>query len=679
MEITKEEKERKTKIPKGWLTRIREKGFRLHPLCFMAVWTVILTLYMELWNQKGIASLCEWIGDRPVAFGINLLIVLATLSPGLLLKRRLFYCTLVSLLWILGGTVNGVILTQRITPFTINDFDVVQTGLGVLPNYFSNKELYAMVGGLLFTVLILIVVFFKAPRAKERKLLRGAALTVFCVAAMVAGSEAALKAGEISNVFQNLGDAYQKYGFAYCFGSTWLNRGVTKPLNYSQERILKVLDNIEEEADWDSEIPRRLPNIIYVQLESFMDPQYIQWLECSKDPLPNWRRIKRRGSDGFLTVPVVGAGTSNTEMEVLTGMRIRFFGPGEYPFETILKKTTVETAAYNLKDLGYATHALHNHRGVFYGRNQIYANMGFDDFTSLEYMLNVTKTPKNWAKDKVLTEEIMAALKSTEGRDFVYTVSVQGHGKYPTKKIYENPDVQISSNDPSISQGRLNQLEYYVQQVHEMDEFIGELTDALSQWDEPAVVMFYGDHLPNLNIEKNELSNRDLFQTEYVMWSNFRMRQKDQDLYAYQLSAELFRQLNIHTGIMTQFHQTQQERTSYISNLKALQYDMLYGKKYIYGEQGPPEATNMKMGIRDIVVTNVFSAGGRWYVEGENFTPYSEVTVDGEILDTDYISQTLLLVNGVDRLPKASQIQISQVEKYREVLSVSPETLPKAQ
>ena len=670
MEITKEN-EKQNEIQEK-----KRKQLWNYPLCRIMALAVGMTLYMEIWNQKSLGGLWNFIGNRPVAFGINLLIVLATLVPGFLFRRRIFYVTFMSLVWIIGGTVNGVILTQRITPFTINDFDVVQTGLGVLPNYFSNTELYAMAGGIIATVVILVIVFCKAPKVEKRSLWKGALITAICVAAALGGTEAALRQGELSNVFNNLGDAYQKYGFAYCFGSTWLNRGVTRPSNYSQERMLGVLDNIEEERDWDSEAPNRLPNIVYVQLESFMDPQYIKWLECSEDPLPNWRRIKRRGSDGFLTVPVVGAGTSNTEMEILTGMRIRFFGPGEYPFETILKKTTVETTAYSLKELGYATHALHNHRGVFYGRNEIYANLGFDDFTSLEYMLNVTKTPKNWARDEVLTDEIMTALQSTEGRDYVYTVSVQGHGKYPTKKVYDEPEIQIQSNDPTVSQERLNQFEYYVQQVHEMDQFIGELTDALSRWDEPTVVVFYGDHLPNLDIEKNELTNRDLFQTEYVVWSNFRMRQKDQDLYAYQLSAELFDQLGIHAGTMIQFHQTQQERTSYISNLKALQYDMLYGQRYIYGEKGMPKPTDLKMGIRDIVVTNVFSSAGKWYVQGENFTPYSEVTVDGEILDTDYISENLLLVNGVMTLPDASQIQISQVEKYRVVLSVSPETLP---
>ena len=40
----------------------------------------------------------------------------------------------------------------------------------------------------------------------------------------------------------------------------------------------------------------------------------------------------------------------------------------------------------NLKELGYSAHAIHNHRGAFYYRNTVFANMGFDTFTCLEYM-----------------------------------------------------------------------------------------------------------------------------------------------------------------------------------------------------------------------------------------------------------------------------------------------------
>ena len=84
-------------------------------------------------------------------------------------------------------------------------------------------------------------------------------------------------------------------------------------------------------------------------------------------------------------------------------MSTRLFGPGEYPYRTCLMDKTVESVAYDLKEHGYAAHAIHNHRAAFYSRNRVYADLGFYDFTGLEYMPKVSVTMKNWAKDRVLT------------------------------------------------------------------------------------------------------------------------------------------------------------------------------------------------------------------------------------------------------------------------------------
>ena len=40
-------------------------------------------------------------------------------------------------------------------------------------------------------------------------------------------------------------------------------------------------------------------------------------------------------SSGELTVPACGAGTANVEFEVLTGLSVKFFGPGEYPYKAV--------------------------------------------------------------------------------------------------------------------------------------------------------------------------------------------------------------------------------------------------------------------------------------------------------------------------------------------------------
>lgn len=643
-----------------------------YPIVNIILLALALTFVIESMNRGGPGGCLSFIADSPEVFLYNGLILLAMLSVGLLFKRRVFLYFVVSATWLILGGVNGVILTFRMTPFTTADLSLLETGLGVLPNYLSNGEI-ALVGiGVALLLAALVLLFLRGPKCK-RYSFKKSLLTVILVALSLAGAtQLGLSQSWISTIFGNLGYAYKDYGFTYCFINTWLNTGITMPANYSEEMIDSLCKEIRKSTDANAlgllATKKQTPNIVFVQLESFFDPDTVPWLELSEDPIPNYHRLEKQFSSGYLRVPVIGAGTANTEFEVLTGMRSRFFGPGEYPYKTVLKKNTVESVAYNLKNLGYGTHAIHNHRGVFYGRNEVYKNLGFDTFTSLEYMVNAKMNPRKWAKDDVLTEEIMLALDSTKEKDLVFTVSVQGHGKYPTKKIYTTPKITVGGiEDPK----ERNSFEYYVNQINEMDDFVGNLTDTLQKYKEDTVVVFYGDHLPSLGLDNKDVECGDIFETRYMIWSNFRMRKIDTDLRAYQLSATLLGRLGIEEGIITKYHETQQGKPDYLENLKALQYDMLYGKKYCYGGVSPYKPIDMRMGVRDIRITGAMEIDGHKYIKGENFTPYSKITVDGEILDTVFLdSATLRVPDGTD-ISDISKLKISQVEKNNAVLSVT--------
>ena len=54
-----------------------------------------------------------------------------------------------------------------------------------------------------------------------------------------------------------------------------------------------------------------------------------------------------------------------------------------------------------------------------------------------------------------------------------------------------------------------------------MDNFVKELTDALADYPEDVILVMYGDHLPTMGLTVEDLKNKYLFQTEYVMWDNF--------------------------------------------------------------------------------------------------------------------------------------------------------------
>ncbi len=412
--------------------------------------------------------------DEPLAFLVDVLIVLVTLSPAFFLRRRAFWCALVSFLWLVAGGVNGFILLNRMTPFTVADLTVFETGLDTVPNYLSTGYIVLLTAALLVVAVGLTLLFWKGPRSSQpvrTRFLTGAGALAVSGTLTGGACAVAFAMGDLSDQFANLAFAYEDYGFSYCFLQTWLNRGIRRPDNYSRTTVEKIRQQVEEKTAASTAVPQTDVNVIFIQLESYIDPSMVQGLELSEDPVPNWTALKEQYTSGYLTVPVVGAGTANTEFEVLTGMSSRFFGPGEYPFQTCLTDQTVESVAFDLKANGYATHAIHNHRAAFYSRNEVYPNLGFDDFTALEYMPTVAKTPTNWAKDGVLKDQILQALDVTEDQaDLVFTVSVQGHGKYPTEQMLENPAITVEAcPDEEYHYA----MEYYVNQIHEMDAFVG--------------------------------------------------------------------------------------------------------------------------------------------------------------------------------------------------------------
>lgn len=163
--------------------------------------------------------------------------------------------------------------------------------------------------------------------------------------AYVGLTDVAIDKRVISNYFGNIAFAYEDYGFPYCFAASIFNTGINQPAGYSEETMAEINKDGCLNVSETSRSKEELPNIMFVQLESYFDPTEVEWLRFSEDPIPNLRKLYADYSSGYFKVPSVGAGTANTEFEVLTGMNMRFFGPGEYPYKTYVKTTPLESAA----------------------------------------------------------------------------------------------------------------------------------------------------------------------------------------------------------------------------------------------------------------------------------------------------------------------------------------------
>ncbi|MEA4965452.1 MAG: LTA synthase family protein [Oscillospiraceae bacterium] len=615
------------------------------PLLRVPALALGLTLLIELLNHRclsvGFRSFFRFLAVHPWAFLVDFFLIALTLLFSLFWRRQRFSCLLLSCCWLTAGLINGYIQLKRSAPFTVPDMAELRAALDTLPNYMPawGIVLLAIAAAALLAGLVLL--FLRGPREQlppERRLIRAIAATLAAGACLAGCWAMGFQTNQLSKTFMNLTSAYDSYGFSYCFLQTWLNRGVHRPASYSETKMEKIRDEVDMTPDSDAEDV----NVIFIQLESLLDPQEVDGLSLSADAMPNLRSLKQTCSSGYLLVPVVGAGTANTEFEVLTGMSCRFFGPGEYPYEAKAQKVPIDSIAYDLRDLGYTAHAIHNNRATFYNRDEVFSNLGFDDFTSIEYMPETEKTPNGWATDEILTSQILQALDETEeARDFVYTITVQCHGSYGTTQL-EDPAILVEACPDNIDQ---NAMEYYVNQLRETDAFVGELIAALTAREEKTVVVLYGDHLPSLGLNANQMESGSLFKTDYIIWDNLGLETKKQNLCAYQLSAEVLSRLEISGGFLSRFHQQRQESASYLSDLKAIQYDLLYGSDYLTPTIGVRNATNLQMGVTKATIRGLVRGDGYFYVLGENFTPYYHVSEGEKLLNTTYLSGELLRVD----------------------------------
>lgn len=618
-------------------------------LILQALGCAVLYFVIEAICRHSFTEAWTYMTTRPLVFAYNAAFIFTTMLIVYLFRKRIFWRIFVGSLWLFLGIVNGVLLLNRVTPFTGPDVKNLTDGLSIAKKYLTHTQM--TIGAVLLgiAVLILLIILIRSPKYRGKlKYKVNIPLVLVGVLAFGGITQLALEKRVLSNYFGNIAIAYEDYGYPYCLATTIFNTGISAPRDYSKseiKRIEKSEENLPETKEGSH------PNILFLQLESFFDPTLVNYLELSEDPIPNFRKLMKEYSSGYYKVPSVGAGTANTEFESITGMSLHYFGPGEYPYKSILKETTCESAPYVLKNLGYTAHAVHNNEANFYGRRSIFPNLGFDTFTSAEYMKDENqKNPLGWTKDSVLTDEIVKCLDSTEGPDYVYTISVQGHGDYPSEPVLENPEITVSG---APTDELNNKWEYYVNQIHEMDNFVKELTDKLADYPEDVVLVMYGDHLPTMGLTVEDLKNKYLFQTEYVMWDNFGLKKKNENLAAYQMAAEVMDRVGIHEGTVFRYHQARRNTRNYQVDLETLQYDLLYGKRYSYGESGesPYLRTRMRMGIYDVTLDSIqciSEADHTYYIKGTEFTPSSEIKLNGEWYDTVYINPTTLMITGTE-------------------------------
>ncbi len=636
-------------------------GFRKRAVEWISRYMVLLHIplacmivfAMEWMARHSFAAAWTFVLDHTKAFLYNAYLVYVLLTPVFLVRRRTFLRMVLSALLLLLGIINGIILLNRVSPFGYTDIAMVGDLLTMQnTNYFSARQGAMAVAGIAIYAVLMVLLFRREkPQHVKTPLFVRLILVIFCFVSIPWVTGFLQQRGALSAYFGNLAQGYADYGYLYGFGNSVFNLGMDTPRDYTAAHTKAILDDTDMgKTSLTTEEP---VNVVLILLESFYDVGEASFIRTDKDPTPVFHELEQRFSSGHLTVPVVGAGTCDSEFEVLTGMSVQFFGPGEYPQKTVLKQTDVESVADIFAAEGYRSHVVHNNGANFYSRRNAFSMMGFDTFTSKE-MLDITEYNPlgSWPTDDILTQATVDAMDSTPERDFVYTISVQTHGAYPSYRVYDDPQIAVTCVDKSEEVSC--QWEYYINVLHDEDRWIGEYLAALDARGEPTLVIMFGDHLPTMGLRESEVATGDLYQTKYVTWNNFGMKKQDRDLTTYNLMPVFMDRLGIHGGTMVNYNQSRTARgvepgsPAYMSDLEYLQYDLLYGKRYAYDGEDRYPASDIVMGIHDITIDEVYTYDGRVHIFGDNFTKWSKVSVNGENVSTTYESGQHLSVKAAD-------------------------------
>lgn len=627
-----------------------------HPNLHLVISAAVMNLIIETLGRHSLIAAIKFIIDFPLQFLLGVLIVGVTFALSFIVPRRRFAYTFAALIWFGLAVANCIVLCFRVTPLCAIDFILLKSTFSIIGYYLTVWQIVLVAAAILIAVAGVVYIWIKSDPVKRgaRKVIK--AVTAFVVAAGITVGFAA-----VNSVFAEstgfLPDDYRTNGFTYSFCATFFDRGVDMPADYSEEKVKSVCEKILSAVpDRENAVASDMPNIIFVQLESFMDISRVKGLELSEVPTPMFTRLKSNCPHGELIVPVTGCGTANTEFEILTGMNVRDFGSGEFPYDTVLQTVPCESIASNLSRIGYKTHAMHNNNATFYGRDVVFSALGFDTFTSVEFMEGVTYNSIGWAHDSVLTREIEKSLDSTAEKDFIYAIAVQTHGKYPSDYTGGSIKAFCAGTDSGFGK-RLAEIEYWINEAREVDSFIGELTRVLSERQERTVLVLFGDHIPDIGLSVGDMDNGSIYKTDYVIWDSSTcvpavdmetlspdlweyddVPKQSYQLYPYVLDSVGFDMSGF--GVVSVLDAYLYNTENYRDMLKLLEYDILYGK--CYSSENGYSFSDISYGTCDIVIDSVSLDRDMLTVRGSGFTPFTEIVVGENTVPTEYISESML-------------------------------------
>ena len=135
----------------------------------------------------------------------------------------------ISLFFLLFAIVNFVIRTFRTTPLRAVDFRVAKSVMTIVNMYMKPWQIILSIIAIIAVVLFLVVLWIKTKKIRPKYI--RSILAILLVAALAYGSMTGARSiGAVATHFDNVTNAYTKYGLVYCFGLSLSTTAFPNPM-----------------------------------------------------------------------------------------------------------------------------------------------------------------------------------------------------------------------------------------------------------------------------------------------------------------------------------------------------------------------------------------------------------------------------------------------------------------
>jgi phosphoglycerol transferase MdoB-like AlkP superfamily enzyme len=316
---------------------------------------------------------------------------------------------------------------------------------------------------------------------------------------------------------------------------------VEKPEGYSAEEAAKIMAEYPSDPAPKTTVPtKQQPNVIAIMNESFSDLGINGELKTSGPYMPYFYSLKDDAIHGVMHASVFGGGTANTEFEFLTGSTMGFIPFRTVPY-TIYIRDKTPSLATTMKSSGYCGNiAFHPGNVTSYNRDNVYPNLGFDEFISLDKLVKPERI-RAFVSDsydyKVIEEQYEKHRKSGEKTPFfLFNVTIQNHGQYMTANGMVPRSIDVEDNTIKSDE----QTEQFINLMKISDDAFRDLVNYFKKVDEPTVILMFGDHQPNVGdlffktmkdrmdpdmdpVEKSETR----YKVPFIIWANYDIKEQN--------------------------------------------------------------------------------------------------------------------------------------------------------